>query len=60
MCGLSVQIGKKHYHLQISMSMLEEIIPVFIEAIVFPHVGISYMIETKDQIEFAADKMFPR
>ena len=45
----------KHIHFYISILILEDIIPVFIKAIVFNHVGISYIIKSKEKIEFPVD-----
>ena len=37
---------------------IENIIPVFIKAIVFPYVGLSWIIQTKNQTEFTVDEIF--
>ena len=36
-----------------------DILSVFIESVVFHHVGLSCLIETKDQYDFTIDKTFP-
>ena len=38
--------------------MTIDILPVFIKSVVFHHVGLSWMIETKDQYKFAVDDNF--
>ena len=50
-----------HYHIsevRQEFSTNKEILPVFIKAFVFHHVGLSWMIETKEQINFAVDKQY--
>ena len=49
----------KHVHCQILTLISEDIISVFIKAVVFHHVGLSRMIQTKEQIEFVVNEKEP-
>ena len=48
--------SNKHVNGKMSDTITKDIIPVFIESVVFRHVGISLLIQTKEQIDFDADK----
>ena len=49
----------KLVHFSLSETVTIDILPVFIKAIVFHHVGLSWMIETRYQYDFSVDKYFP-
>ena len=50
----------KHVHCEVLYTFTKYIIPSFIKSVVFPHVFISWLIQTKEQIQFDVDKTCSR
>ena len=53
---IQCKIFKNSFHFQISKTVSKYIIPVFIRAILFHRVGILWMIQTKEKIDFSDDE----
>ena len=50
---------KIHVHGKISKSVGKDIIPVFIKAVLFHNIGLSCLIQSKEQIYFYLEKTCP-